>query len=34
MVERTMDISITITSQSAYIATEQGECEVSLQILH
>ncbi len=33
MVERTMDISITITAQSAYIATEQGECEVSLQKL-
>jgi len=32
-VERTMDISITITDCSAYIATEQGECEVVLQTL-
>ena len=30
-VERTMDISITISDNSAYVATEQGECEVSLQ---
>ena len=29
-VERTMDVSITITESSAYVATEQGECEVSL----
>ena len=32
-VERTMDVSITITDNSAYVATEQGECEVSLQQL-
>ncbi len=30
-VARTMDISITITDASAYIATEQGEFEVALQ---
>ena len=30
MVERTMDVSITITESSAYVATEQGECEVPL----
>jgi uncharacterized protein YaeQ len=29
-VERTMDVSITITDNSAYVATEKGECEVSL----
>jgi len=29
-VERTMDISITITENSAYVATDKGECEVSL----
>ena len=28
MVERTMDISITITDDSAYISTEKGECEI------
>lgn len=28
MVARTMDFSVTITGDSAYIATEQGECEV------
>lgn len=28
-VERTMDFSITITGDSAYIATQLGECEVS-----
>ncbi|MCF6338144.1 MAG: YaeQ family protein, partial [Gammaproteobacteria bacterium] len=27
--QRTMNISITITGESAYIATESGECEVS-----
>jgi len=32
-VARTMDISVTITDGSAYVATEQGECEVSLQQL-
>lgn len=29
LVQRTMDMSITITDDSAYIATESGECEVS-----
>lgn len=29
MVERTMDISVTIAEQSAFFATAQGECEVS-----
>lgn len=29
MVERTMDISVTISEQSAYVATAKGECEVS-----
>jgi len=33
MAERTMELSITISDQSAYIATQQGECEVSLQQL-
>jgi len=33
MVDRTMDISITISDSSAYIATEEGECEVSLRLL-
>ena len=33
MVDRTMDISITISDNSAYVATEQGECEVSLRLL-
>lgn len=28
LVQRTMDISLTITGESAYIATESGECEV------
>jgi len=28
-VQRTMDISISITGDSAYVATEDGECEVS-----
>jgi uncharacterized protein YaeQ len=32
-VERTMDVSITITENSAYVATERGECEVSLLAL-
>lgn len=32
-IERTMDVSITITESSAYVATEQGECEVSLRQL-
>ena len=29
LVQRTMDLSVTITGDSAYIATELGECEVS-----
>lgn len=29
LVERTMDISVSITGDSAYIAAETGECEVS-----
>lgn len=33
MVDRTMDISVTITEGSAYVATAQGECEVSVQQL-
>lgn len=28
LVQRTMDLSVSITGDSAYIATEQGECEV------
>lgn len=33
LLERTMDYSITITEGAAYIATKQGECEVSWQPL-
>lgn len=29
MVERTMDVSVSITGDSAYVATEQGECELN-----
>jgi len=29
LIERTMELSITITGDSAYIATENGECEVT-----
>lgn len=29
LVQRTMDISVSITGDSAYVATESGECEVS-----
>lgn len=29
MVERTMTMSVTITNDSAYVATERGECEVA-----
>ena len=29
MVQRTMDMSISITGDSAYVATESGECEVA-----
>lgn len=32
-VERTMDFSVTITANSAYVATEKGECEVSWECL-
>jgi uncharacterized protein YaeQ len=32
-IERTMDISITITGNSAFIATELGECEVTWEPL-
>lgn len=33
LVQRTMDMSITISGDSAYVATDQGECEVSLETL-
>ena len=33
MVQRTMDFSVTITGDSAYIASESGECEISWKIL-
>ena len=33
LVERTMDISVSITGDSAYIATESGECEVGWNVL-
>ena len=33
LVQRTMDISVTISEQSAYIAAEAGECEVSWAVL-
>jgi uncharacterized protein YaeQ len=33
LVQRTMDISVTITEESAYVATESGECEVSWVVL-
>ena len=29
MVYRTMEISVTITGDSAYVATELGECEAN-----
>lgn len=29
LVQRTMDISVTLTENSAYVATESGECEVN-----
>lgn len=34
LVQRTMDLSVTITENSAYIAAERGECEVSWSPLH
>ena len=33
LAQRTMDISVTISEQSAYIAAEAGECEVSWAVL-
>lgn len=33
LVQRTMDISVTITEESAYVATESGECEVGWVML-
>ena len=33
-VERTMDFSVTITGDSAYIATKLGECEIPWQVLN
>lgn len=33
LVQRTMDLSVTVTENSAYIATELGECEVSWSVL-
>ena len=33
LLQRTMDISVTITGESAYIAAELGECEVHWELL-
>jgi uncharacterized protein YaeQ len=33
LLQRTMSLSITITGDSAYIATESGECEVPWEVL-
>lgn len=33
MVERTMDISVTISGNSAYVAAEQGACEMTWETL-
>lgn len=33
LVERTMEMSVTITGDSAYVATKLGECEVGWEIL-
>ena len=33
LVQRTMDFSITITANTAYISTEDGECEISWESL-
>ena len=33
MVQRTMDFSVTITGDSAYIASESGECEIAWETL-
>ena len=34
LVKRTMDLSVTITGDSAYIAGDNGEVEVSWEVLH
>ncbi len=33
LVQRTMDVSISITGDTAYVATESGECEVNWVVL-
>ena len=33
LVKRSMDLSVTITGDTAYIAAENGECEVSWVLL-
>ncbi len=33
LAQRTMDISVTITEESAYVAAESGECEVGWSVL-
>lgn len=33
LVQRTMEISVTITGDSAYVATKLGECEINWEIL-
>jgi len=33
LVERTMDISVTITDNSAYIASDNGSCELTCEVL-
>lgn len=33
LTKRTMEISITISGESAYVATDLGECEVTLSVL-
>lgn len=33
LVQRTMDLSVTITGDSAYVAAESGECEVAWVVL-
>ena len=33
LVQRTMDLSITISGDSAYVAAELGECELSWKSL-
>ncbi|VAW58149.1 YaeQ protein [hydrothermal vent metagenome] len=34
LVSRTMDMSVTMTGDSAFIATESGECDISCSILN